>query len=302
MCGGSRLFPLRCWHFAGSPEPGAADGSVRMRSSLRFLEIHSSSNPQIKEYRRLAGSRKQRRSAGKLALEGPFLIAEALAAGLRPEVLFLTRRYLEEGGKAICAAVPEPSRCCLLPPSLFARLTDTETPQEIAAIIPFQEPVLTFPLPKELSLAIILDRLQDPGNMGTIVRTAAAAGVEALFYGPGCVDPYSPKALRSSAGALFHLPPVKAAEPLELLKQMQEQGIAVVAAQPRGGRSFWEIDYRKNIAVLIGSESRGLSQELVAAADFPVSIPQFSSLDSLNAAVAAAVIIYEALRQRTGQL
>lgn len=271
-----------------------------MRASLRFLEIHSSNNPYIKEYRRLAGSRKQRRSAGRLALEGPHLIAEALAAGLHPELLFVTRRFLEEGGEDICSALPEQCRCYLLSPALFARLADTETPQEIAAIFPFQEPDLNAPFSGALSLVIILDRLQDPGNLGTIIRTAAAAGVDALFYGPGCVDPYSPKALRSSAGALFHLPPVQTAEPLQLLKRLQGCGMAVVAAQPRGGRNFWEIDYRRDTAVLIGSESRGLSPELVAAADTPVYIPQISFSDSLNAAIAAAVIIYEALRQRTG--
>lgn len=266
---------------------------------MSFLEIRSSSNSYFKEYRRLAGSRKYRRSAGKLALEGPHLVEEALAAGLHPEVIFVTRSFLEEGGEKICSALLERTRRYLLSPSLFARLADTETPQEIAAIFPFREPDPAARPAGSLSLVMILERLQDPGNMGTIIRTAAAAGVDALFYGPGCVDPYSPKALRSSAGALFHLPPTAVEDPLSLVQLLQRSGMAVITTQPRSGHSFWEIDYRKKTAILIGSESSGLSPELVAASDFPVSIPQFSSLDSLNAAVAAAVIIYEALRQRT---
>lgn len=266
---------------------------------MSYLEIRSSSNTNFKEYRRLAGSRKHRRSSGRLALEGPLLIEEALAAGLHPEVVFLTRRFLKEGGRKICRVLPEQARCYLLSPALFARLADTETPQEIAAIFPFQEPAYIDRPLKALSLVIILDRLQDPGNMGTIIRTAAVAGADAVFYGPGCVDPYSPKALRSSVGALFHLPPAGVEDSLSFVQLLQRSGVTVVAAGPRGGQNFWEIDYRKKTAILIGNESCGLSPELVAASDLPVHIPQFSSLDSLNAAVAAAVIIYEALRQRT---
>ncbi|NMD43119.1 MAG: RNA methyltransferase [Firmicutes bacterium] len=270
-----------------------------MRSGLRFQEIHSSSNFHIKEYRRLASSRKQRRHAGRLALEGPLLLEEALAAGLHPEVVFATRRYLDEGGPGLLAALPGKCRGYLLPPALFARLADTETPQEIAAIFPFRELEQAGSLAGELSLVIFLDRLQDPGNLGTIIRTAAAAGVDAIFYGPGSVDPYSPKALRSSAGAVFRLPPVEAAAPLQLLRELQDRKMAVLAARPREGRNFWEIDFRKKTALLIGSESRGLSPELIAVADRQVHIPQFSAVDSLNAAVAAAVLIYEARRQRT---
>lgn len=265
---------------------------------MSFLKISSSSNSYFKEYRRLAGSRKYRRSAGKLALEGPHLVDEALAAGLLPEVIFVTRSYLDGGGEKICSDLPRWTRRYLLSPSLFAGLAHTETPQEVAAIFPFQEPDPAALPAGSLSLVLILDRLQDPGNMGTIIRTAAAAGADALFYGPGCVDPYSPKALRSTTGAIFHLPTAAVEDPLQLVKLLQRGGMTIVATQPRAGQSYWEIDYRKKTALLIGNESSGLSPKLIAAADFSVFIPQFSSLDSLNAAVAAAVIIYEALRQR----
>lgn len=267
---------------------------------MPIKEISSSDNTYIKEYRRLAGSRKYRRGAGKLALEGPHLVKEALAAGLVPEVVIFTRNFLDAGGNNILSNLPDGARQYLVSPSLFARLADTETPQEVAAIIPFSAPELPAIMTRPLSLVLILDRLQDPGNMGTIVRTASAAGVDALFYGPGTVDPYSPKALRSSAGALFHLPPVTVEEPLQLVKLLQGSGMLVLAAQPQGGQIYWEIDYRRKVTLLIGSESSGLSPELSAAADLAVSIPQSSPLDSLNAAVAAAVLVYEVLRQRTG--
>ena len=265
---------------------------------LSFKEISSSGNPNYKEYRRLAGSRRYRRRKGKLALEGPRLVAEALAVGLHPQAVFVTRSFLERGER-VCSALPAKTGRYLLPPALFSRMVHTETPQGIAAIFPFKEPDYSSVAAGDLSLALIADGLQDPGNMGTAIRTAAAAGLDAFFYGPGCVDPYGPKALRSSAGSLFHLPPTAAADPSALLQSLKQGGVSVVAARPGAERSFWEFDYRQKTALLIGSESRGLSPELVAAADTSVCIPQFSPLDSLNAAVAAAVIIYEALRQRT---
>ncbi len=268
---------------------------------MPIREISSSSNRYLKEYRRLAGSRKYRRRAGKLALEGPHPVKEALAAGLVPEVVIFTRNFLDAGGSNILSNLPGGARQYLVSPSLFAGLADTETPQEVAAIIPFRSPELSAIMARPLSLVLILDRLQDPGNMGTIVRTAAAAGVEAIFYTPGTVDPCSPKALRSSAGALFHLPPAAVEEPLQLVKLLQGSGTLILAAQPQGGRIYWEIDLRRKTALLIGSESKGLSPELAAAADLAVSIPQVSPLDSVNAAVAAAVLVYEAFRQRTGR-
>ncbi|MDI9456596.1 MAG: RNA methyltransferase [Bacillota bacterium] len=266
---------------------------------MPIKEISSSNNASIKEYRRLAGSRKYRRSAGKLALEGPHLVKEALATGLLPEVVFVTRSFLDSGGEKILSVLPGGTRQYLLSPSLFAGLAHTETPQEVAAIVPFREPGATALLSRPLTLVLILDCLQDPGNMGTIIRTAAAAGVEALFYSRGCVDPYNPKALRSTAGALFHLPLAVVEDPRQLVKLLQHGGMTIVAAQPQAGQCYWEVDYRRKTGLLIGSESRGLSPGLIAAADFSVFIPQFSSLDSLNAAIAAAVIIYEALRQRS---
>lgn len=262
-------------------------------------KISSSDNTFIKRFRRLAAASKYRRRAGKLAIEGPRLLEEALAAGLVPEVVFFTRNYVDGGGKSTLANLPPGSRQYLLAPSLFAGLADTETPQEVAAIIPYRAPEPGVIAAQILNLVLVLDRIQDPGNMGTMIRTASAAGVDAIFYGPGNVDPHSPKALRSTAGALFHLPPVAVDEPLQLVRSLQNSGMTAIAAQPRGGILYWQADYRGRTVLLIGSESSGLSPELSAAADLAVSIPQASPLESLNASIAAALLMYEALRQRT---
>ena len=262
-------------------------------------EISSSDNAFVKKYRRLVASSRYRRRTGRLAIEGPHLLEEALAAGFAPEVVFFTRSFIDGTGKTILARVPPGSRQYLLAPSLFAGLADTETPQEVAAIIPYREAEPAPGAIPSLDLVLVLDRIGDPGNMGSMIRTASAAGVDAIFYGPGTVDPHSPKALRSTAGALFHLPPAAVPDSLQLLRGLQKNGMTVIATKPQGGLLYWKADYRGKIALLIGSESSGLSPELLAAADLAVSIPQTSPLDSLNAATAAAVILYEALRQRT---
>lgn len=266
---------------------------------MPVTEISSSDNTFVKEYRRLSAASRYRRRAGRLAIEGPRLLEEALAAGHIPEVVFFTRSYIEGGGKEILSGLPPESRRYLLAPSLFAGLADTETPQEIAAIIPYRGPDSAEIAARPLNLVLVLDRIGDPGNMGAIIRTASAAGVDALFYGPGNVDPHSPKVLRSTAGALFHLPPAAVTDLLQLVRGLQKKGMTVIAARPQGGRLYWDADYRGKIVLLIGSESRGLSAELSEAADLAVSIPQSSPLESLNASVAAALIMYEALRQRT---
>ncbi len=266
---------------------------------MSVKEISSSDNAYIKMYRRLAAGARYRRRAGRLAIEGPRLLMEALAAGLVPEVVFFTRNFIDGGGKNIIGRLPPESRRYRLAASLFAGLAGTETPQEVAAIIPYSEPEPAAIAAQPLSLALFLDRVRDPGNMGTIIRTASAAGVDALFYGPGTVDPHSPKVLRSTAGAVFHLPPVAVEEPLQLVRLLRSSGMTVIAAQPQGGLLYWKADYRGRTALLIGSESSGLSHGLAAEADFAVSIPHASPLESLNASIAAALIMYEALRQRT---
>lgn len=257
-------------------------------------EISSPHNPLIKEYIALSRSGRQRRLVGKLALEGPHLVWEALRAGLVPEVLLYTRRYREQGGALWERNLPPGTRQYAVSEALFARLARTETPQEVAAIVPLPRAVL----PENPSLVLVLDRIQDPGNMGTLVRTAAAAGVEAVYCAAGCVDPFSPKVLRSSAGAAFFLPLAGTVNPLAVLAGFRRQGGQVVITAPAATASFWEADYCRPTAVVIGNESSGISPEICAAADFAVSIPQPGWDRSLNAAVSAAVILYEILRQR----
>jgi len=268
---------------------------------LSLLEVRSPQNLQVKEYIRLAESRRYRHRAGKLALEGPHLIGEALAAGIVPQTVFWTRSFLNSrAGGELASRLPRKTRQLLLPDQLFHRMAKTESPQGVAAIAPFREPPLSDLLMSSLSLALLLDRVQDPGNMGTILRSAAAVEAGAVFYTPGCADPYGPKVLRSTAGALFHLPLALAPSPVELLGDLKKRGLQLLVAAPRVSRCYWEAELTRPFLLIIGNESSGVSPALEEAADGSLSIPQSGAVESLNAAVAAGVILFEALRQRGG--
>jgi len=260
--------------------------------------IGSPDNPLIKEYLRLTRSRKYRRSAGKMAVEGPNLLEQALAAGLVPEVVIYTVDYSCGKGALLISALPESVKQVQVSKPLFAKLTATETPQEVAALIPFREPDHAFLASAPLTLALFLDRLQDPGNMGTVLRTAAAAGVEAVFYSPGSADPFSAKVLRSTAGAFFHIPVIQAREPLKLLRDSKRAGMQIVAASPDAQQYYWSADFTRPTLFVIGNEKGGISFEISAAADISVNIPLTGGQSSLNAAAAAAILIFEAVRQR----
>lgn len=265
---------------------------------MSIHEISSPDNPLVKEFIRLARSRKHRRSAGKVAVEGPNLLEQALTADLIPTVVFYTSEYGSGKGRLLLSSLPPAVKQVRVTEAVFTRIAATEAPQAVAALIPFQEPDPSLLLAKPLTLALLLDRIQDPGNMGTVLRTAAGAGVDAVFYTPGSADPFSPKVLRSTAGAVFHINVAQVREPLQLVQHLQSDGMQVAAAGPWSNQPYWEADFTRPTLLVIGNESSGISAELSAAADCGVTIPQADRLESLNAAVAAGILIYEAVRQR----
>ncbi len=255
--------------------------------------LSSPHNPLITTYIKLRENRRYRQKLGKIALEGPNLIREAMKAGLAAETIFFTSNYFQTDGKAWMPTIPASAKCYTLSESLFKRIADTETPQSVAAIFSFDY-LLQQHLPGETpSIAIILDRLQDPGNLGTIIRTAAAAGVDTVYYASGCADPYSPKALRSSAGALFSIR-VEYVDCLGVLVQdLKKSGVQLIASSPHSTISYRSVQYKPPLALLIGNEASGLSDEMLKAADLKVSIPLKGEVESLNASVAAAVLLFE---------
>ena len=265
---------------------------------MAVLRISSAGNPLLKEYRRLLNGPRYRRAAGKMALEGPLLTREALRAGLMPETVFFSAAFARGKNGALLAEMGSRVRRVELPENLFHRLVETDSPQGVAAVLPLPE--VKAPSFSNYGAMILLERLQDPGNMGTVLRTGAAAGIDAVYFTPDCADPYAPKVLRAAAGALFHLNLLPAQNPLALIRDLKARDYRVLAAMPGGGQPHWEVDFRQAFLLIIGNEGAGISQDLSAAADTWVTIPQAGQVQSLNAAVAAAVILYEALRQRKG--
>lgn len=187
----------------------------------------------------------------------------------------------------------------ILPRQLFARLADTKSPQGILAIVYRKEWKLSGLLSKEAPLFVILEDLQDPGNAGTILRTADAAGADAVFVTKGTVDVFSQKVVRSSMGSLLHLPVITVPSAEELAPHLQKKGIRLYAGDLKAEKAPWQADLSQKTAILIGNEGAGLSEGAKKSADELIRIPMPGQAESLNAAIAAGMLLYEAVRQRS---
>ena len=184
-------------------------------------------------------------------------------------------------------------------PELLDELAPSETPQGVLAAIaqPTWERLERMTIPS-FATFVILEGLQDPTNVGAILRTAAAVGVAAVFYTKGTADPFAPKTVRASAGSILRLPVLPISSVSEVQSWLKEQGIQLVATVPQGGIDCFDADYAHRVALVIGNEARGVSTETLQLADLKVSVPMQSKVASLNAAVAAAVILYELFRRQ----
>ncbi len=260
------------------------------------VEIWSKDNPLVKEYIKLKRSRSYRKRSFRIAVEGPNLVFAALDAAYTPEILYFTRDFYHSVWLKLKVFHHKNVKELILDEKLFKYLADTETPQAVAAIfkysysnndkskVPLENPVL------------ILDRISDPGNMGAIIRTAAAAGVDKIFYTAGSTDPFSPKALRATAGAIFQLPPEQISKPLELLSSLRQEGFQVVVSSAGDGHDYRNVDFSQKTALVIGNEAEGVSEKMRLAADIEITIPLQRKVESLNAAVASGILLFEMVR------
>lgn len=182
-------------------------------------------------------------------------------------------------------------------PEVFKKLSDTVTSQGIMSIMKMRHFKASDFIKKD-GLYLVLETIQDPGNLGTIMRTAEGAGVDCVFMSNDCVDLYNPKTVRSTMGSIFRQPFVIGAVG-ELISELKAQGVFCYAAHLKGEKNCWDFDYKKGTAFLIGNEGNGLTKETADMADAYLRIPMSGRLESLNAAVSAALLTYEAKRQRT---
>ncbi len=256
--------------------------------------ITSTDNSRIKEARSLQRKR-QRLAAGRCLIEGLRLVEDAWRAGARPERIFFvpeaaeTNPALAQLVAEISAAGVESLACT---PQVFQSLADTVTPQGIAGVLPLPN----LPLPTQPGLALILDGIGDPGNAGTLLRTAEAAGVGLVLLAPQTVDVFNPKVLRAGMGAHFRLP-LRTCTDWDQVKSYLDPTWPIFVAHANSELIYDQVDWTQPAVLILGSEAGGPSST-ARQMGHPLSIPMGGDTESLNAAIAGAVILFEAARQR----
>ena len=252
--------------------------------------ITSAANPAITLVRSLA-RRDRRADEGAFVVEGRRAVHDALQSGAVPRLL-LVRQGEPESWQDLAGSAPVPTR--VVERRLFDRLSDVQAPQGILAVFPF--PRLAPDPDDPAPLAMVLDRLRDPGNLGTLLRSAAGAGVNAVYLSAETVDPWNPKVVRAGVGAHFRVPliPLDAGALEELRRRLPRR----VVARAGASRPYDAADWTGAAALVIGGEAEGVGPELEAWGTEEVGIPLAHGVESLNAAVAGAVILFEAARQR----
>ena len=256
--------------------------------------ITSRDNPRIKAARGLQ-QRRERRRAGLLLVEGARLLEDAWRAGFRPQVVFYDDEALgprSPGRPLLGEFAVAGVECLACTPGAFADLTETVTPQGIAAVLPL--PALA--IPADADLLLILDGVSDPGNAGTLLRSAEAVGVQGVLFAPNSVDPFNGKVVRSGMGAHFRLPIRDFTTWPDLLASLPASMVLHVA-DASGTQKYDEVDWTASCALIVGGEAAGPSAEARAAAT-AIYIPMQGRVESLNAAMAGTVILFEAARRR----
>ncbi|HBW91659.1 MAG TPA: rRNA methyltransferase [Cyanobacteria bacterium UBA11149] len=262
--------------------------------------LTSTQNPLIKEIRKLHNA-KGRRQQQLFLLEGTHLLEEACAVGYPLLTVCCTPEWQEKHQQLWQDAVSKSQQAQLVSPEVLKAIATTVQPDGVVATAQRHVSSESGSLPGEsllTSVGLALETVQDPGNLGTIIRTAAAAGAERLWLSTDSVDLDNPKVLRSSAGQWFRLPMVVSPNLTDLVGQCQSQGIQVVATVPNATLSYWDINLQCPTLILLGNEAAGLRTDLADRADQQVKIPLYPGVESLNVAIAAALILYEAQRQR----
>ena len=254
--------------------------------------VASRDNADFKAVSKLVSSASQRKRSGLSVLDGPHLLAALLDSGAKPEALYVSRAGLDSPEIAALVSRSAPARVTLLADPLYDALSTVESPTGVLSVVktpPARPPPATSPF------ALLLEDIQDPGNVGTLLRSAAAAGVSDVLLSPHCAFAWSPKVLRASMGAHFA---VNIAEGVDLAAWLADYRGTSVALAGEAARSIYDLDLRGPVAFIVGNEGAGLSEALRKAARERASIPMSPRMESLNAAAAGTVALFEAARQR----
>lgn len=261
----------------------------------RLRRVASRQNARIKQLRS-SFHEAAPNDQGEIAVEGMHLVEEAVRAGLRISTVFFSELAVERAHKLL-PQLSAQTEALLLPKDVFSGAVPTQTTQGVAAFVrlkPFTKDAVFTPEPP---LVILAAGLQDPGNLGTIVRSAEAFGATGVILGERTVSPWNWKAVRASAGSIFRLP-ASNMETAEAMSECASRRVRLLATSSHKGIPIMEADLGGPVALMIGSEGAGLGKELLSRADEVVAIPHSSRVESLNAAIAASIVLYEAARQR----
>lgn len=255
--------------------------------------ITSAQNPKVKWVDALQTQAKVRKETGAFVIEGVRLAEEALAAGWEARLVLFSQELSDRGQTALDGFRAAGVQVEQVSEQVMRSVSQTETPQGILVVLSKPKPSL----PEKTDFALILDGVRDPGNLGTMLRTAASAGVQAVLIPPGSVDAYAPKVVRSGMGAHFRLPPVAWEWPA-IEAWVIRNGLTVLLADAQRGEAYFQHDYRVPLGLVVGGEAFGIGQEAVRLAHKRVHIPMPGGGESLNVAMAAAILLFEVARQR----
>jgi RNA methyltransferase, TrmH family len=257
--------------------------------------LTSTQSPLVKLFKKLQ-SAKDRRETQLFLLEGTHLIEEACAVNYPLQTVCCTEKWQEHHPELWSVLVATDARVELASDEVIKSIATTVNPDGIVAIAPrlaLDQP----PIPARLTL--VLSKIQDPGNLGTIIRTAAAVGVDGLWVSQDSVDLDNPKVLRASAGQWFRLAMGVSENLPELINSYKQEGVQIVSTTSHTQTSYWDVKLTRPTLILLGNEGAGLSEDLAALANLQVKIPMSVRVESLNVATAAALMLYEVRRQRS---
>ena len=255
--------------------------------------ITSTSSNQVKHVMQLLKKAKTRREFSEFVVEGVRMVGEAPLDRL---VKMYASQSFFESHKDFFESVPA-GKLEMVSDNVFSQMSDTKTPQGVLAVVKMKQAQWKDIL-GEKPLILMVENLQDPGNLGTIVRMGEGAGVSGVIMSSNTVDIYNPKTIRSTMGSIYRVPFIYVEDFTEAMKKCQQEGVNIYAAHLDGKNTYTQEDYTKPTAFLIGNEGNGLSPKATEAADTLIRIPMEGQVESLNAAIACTVLTYEAMRQR----
>lgn len=254
--------------------------------------ITSNHNPKIKLVRALLGRARDRREAGAFVVEGVRLFEEAVDSSWPMRFVLFDESLSERGKLKVESLISQGVDVEEVSTSVMKAISETEAPQGILAVLESTQ----LPITNSLNFILIPDQIRDPGNLGTLLRSAAATGAQAVLIPPETTDAFAPKVLRSGMGAHFKLP-IHSMNWDEIRNVIKSAGLQVFVAD-MDGQSCWEVDLRQPVALVIGNEAEGASESARGVANGKISIPMSGMMESLNAGVAGSVLMFEVVRQR----